>query len=370
MKLRTIQFILFCFLFSSFAHGQIRFSETIQTSKIANSEKNTLYFIDFWATWCGPCVYANEYLEVLQKQYPNDFYVVSLSEENPDKVKRHLSKKPTELAVAIDYNGETFDDNNIRTLPYGILLNANGKILWKGSPSNFKASMLEKYLGQHSKQVSYDEIFKIESPDSDIKTVEYIPKSDFEIESIKNLESETLEVYSKKNYREIKGDLMSILTHELRILPRQIEMPSELNKNYHVFIDNDEDLLARMSSYLNIELLLTEKTGEVLKVNNSEGKFWDTNQINWGENTARYLIDDTQIQADNVSLNAVMSQLSLILDIPIVMTNTSDTTQTHDWIIHHKFFSLMQSDLLDNFGLSIEKQNGTYEAYIVTKKAP
>ena len=131
-------------------------------SKIANTDENALYFIDFWATWCAPCVYANEYLEVLQKQYPNDFYVVSLSEENPDKVRRHLEKHPTDLAVSIDYNGETFNENNIRVLPYGVLLNAYGKILWKGSPTDFKKADLERYLRQNAKEKEVNKVLKVQ----------------------------------------------------------------------------------------------------------------------------------------------------------------------------------------------------------------
>ena len=137
------------------------FSETIQTSKWATDIEASLFFVDFWATWCKPCVYASEYLGVLQKQYPDRFYVVSLSEENPDVVKRFLKKHPTGLAVAIDYNGETFKANNTRVLPYGLLINANGEVLWKGSPTDFKQADLERYLRQNPKKKDVNKVLRI-----------------------------------------------------------------------------------------------------------------------------------------------------------------------------------------------------------------
>jgi thiol-disulfide isomerase/thioredoxin len=138
--------IIICILTAFYSYSQIKVSEFLQKSKIASPDNNKLYFVDFWATWCVPCITAKEHLKVLQRQFPDDFYVVSLSSENPVKVERFLEKKPNDLAVVIDYNKETFGKYNVNVLPAGVLFNAKGKVLWEGGAPDVKKYMVERFL--------------------------------------------------------------------------------------------------------------------------------------------------------------------------------------------------------------------------------
>jgi len=108
MKYNKTTLYLLCFFSSMFIFGQIKISEYIQPSSIATQTNNKLYFVYFWATWDGPCIHASKYIESLQKQYPENFYVLSLSQESPEVVKRFVLKHKNGLATAIDYEGETF----------------------------------------------------------------------------------------------------------------------------------------------------------------------------------------------------------------------------------------------------------------------
>ncbi|WP_456439891.1 TlpA family protein disulfide reductase [Psychroserpens sp.] len=364
-------FIVLFFVSLPFSsHSQIRFSETIQGSKTATDNQASLFFVDFWATWCGPCVYATEYLEVLQKQYPNNFYVVSLSEENPDKVRRHLEKHPTDLAVSIDYNGETFNENNIRVLPYGILLNANGKILWKGSPTDFKKTNLEYYLRQHSKQKEVNKVLKIQKIKEEVFEADYIPSSDFEMKRIKNKNNETLEVSFIGDHIIYKGDLKSIIAKEKRILVDQVQVAPELNKTYEVYVKKGSSGLFSILDELKLDLFHSETKGDVIMLDISNMNYWDTQQIDWGKNTAEYLIDDSQIQGDNVTFEDVMFQLASVLNLPLVTSGAEADNEKHDWQIHHRFYNLMQSDLEDTYGIKASKEIGSFKTYTIRKKTP
>ena len=370
MNFNKFLLLLFCFGLSFTSSSQIRFSETIQVSKSANDTKASLFFIDFWATWCGPCVYASEYLGVMQKQYPDRFYVISLSEENPEVVKRFLKRKPTDLAVSIDYKGETFRDNNIRILPYGLLVDINGKVLWKGSPTDFKQSDLEHFLRKNSKQKSIDKVFKVQEIKKEGSKVDYIPTSDFEIKPLKNEAYETLVRRVKGDYIHYKGRLKSIIAREHKILDSQISLAPDLNQAYEVFIKKGSNATFQILEALKMDLFHTETTGEVLLLDVSNIKYWDINQIDWGKHTAEYLIDDTQIQADNVTFNDVMFQLSSVLNMPIVTTGSQVDDAKHDWQIHHRFYNLMQSDMEDTYGIKASKEKGNYKIYTIRKKTP
>lgn len=370
MNISKYILVLFCVSLPFISSGQIRFSETIQTSKTATDTKASLFFVDFWATWCGPCVYASEYLGVLQKQYPDRFYVVSLSEENPEKVKRFLKKNPTDLAVAIDYKGETFDANNTRTLPYGLLLNANGTVLWKGNPTDFKQADLERYLRQNTKQKEVTKVLKIQKIKEEVFKADYIPSTDFEIKQLKRETFETLVSNSIGNYTVYKGDLKSIIAKEKRILESQVQIDPELNKTYEVYIKKGSNGLFPILDELKLDLFHSETQGDVIMLDLSNINYWDTQQIDWGKNTAEYLIDDTQIQADNVTFKDVMFQLATVLNLPIVTKGAEADNEKHDWQIHHRFYNLMQTNLEDTYGIKLSKEKGSFKAYTIRKKTP
>lgn len=370
MSIYKKSLILFFMGLTSLSNSQIRFSETIQVSKTATDTEAALFFVDFWATWCKPCVYASEYLGVLQKQYPDRFYVVSLSEENPELVKRFLKKHPTDLAVSIDYKGETFDAVNTRTLPYGLLINSAGNILWRGSPTDFKQADLQRFLKQNTKQKEVDKVLKVQAIKKEVFKADYVPSTDFEINPLKKEVYETLISNYRGDFLHYKGSLKSILAKEQRILESQISMPSELNKTYEVFIKKGTNALFPILEELKLDLFHSEIKGEVLMLDISNLQYWDTNQIDWGKNTAEYLIDDTQIQGDNVTFEAIAFQLATILSLPVAIKGGEADNEKHDWRIHHRFYNLMQSDLEDTYGIIMNKENGSFKKYTVRKKAP
>ncbi|ULC58761.1 TlpA family protein disulfide reductase [Flaviramulus sp. BrNp1-15] len=372
MKFLKILFIV-CFLFSpSLFHGQIKISENIQESSIAKSENNALYFVDFWATWCKPCIHVSKYLESLQRQYPEDFYILSLSQESPEVVKKFLLKHQINLAIATDYEGETFTKNNIYSLPYGILYNAQGEKLWEGHPAEFKNYNIDGYLSQHKKRVSVDTFFKVHKYQQTIVKEPEMPKKDFEYSVVKNTEDQSgFQIIDEKNYVQLKGSLQDIIGYALNIYRNQIEISNDLNKYYTMYFKKSSKSYLNMEDSildaLKLKRSVTEKEGEVLILDIDNPNFWDTNQIDWEGNSQKYLIGDSDIQADNVSLNEVTYKLSGLLDMPIVFNKKNKDNSLHDWQIHYKYFELMTANLND-YGLKIQKKFSKYPQYVITKK--
>jgi thiol-disulfide isomerase/thioredoxin len=50
---------------------QIHFIKSNFISQVKNNKSDTIYVINFWATWCKPCVEELPYFEQLQKKYSN-----------------------------------------------------------------------------------------------------------------------------------------------------------------------------------------------------------------------------------------------------------------------------------------------------------
>lgn len=370
---KLLSFVVIVFLLLNYGHSQINVSEFLQESKIASPDNNKLYFVDFWATWCVPCIAAKEHLKVLQSQFPDDFYVVSLSSENPIKVEKFLKKKPNDLAVAIDYNKETFGKYNVNVLPAGVLFNANGKVLWEGGAPDLKKEMVARFLRQQTARTSLSSFFNVISVEDETSN-EYIPTEAMEVKPLAS-GFEELNVVDNDNYLKVSGSLKAVLGYLAKIYKNQIVITDGLDTNYEVYfkkpLNANENIAFKLITELNLGVDRKFNEGEGISFTVDTPRFWDTNQIDWGKNNAKYLIGDSQIQGDNVSLKDIAYQLAYVLDMPVIVPDDSGMSLTlHDWDFHYKFFQLMQTDLEDNYGIKAEKKTITYPVYHIQKKAP
>ena len=59
-----------------------------------NIYKGKPLFINFWATWCGPCLYEKPRIEALRKKLePKGWVFIMLSDESTDKIRRYQAAK-------------------------------------------------------------------------------------------------------------------------------------------------------------------------------------------------------------------------------------------------------------------------------------
>jgi peroxiredoxin len=89
--------------------------------------------IDFWATWCKPCIKELPHLHDLYLKYRDrGFQVVAISEDTPrsiSKVKSFVAGNKYEFLVLLDDNGAVMRKFNFRALPYTVLLDKDGHVI-------------------------------------------------------------------------------------------------------------------------------------------------------------------------------------------------------------------------------------------------
>ncbi len=94
--------------------------------------KGKVIFLDFWATWCRPCTRLLPAHQKLQNQFRKDnvaFLYVSL-DRNANKWRDYLSKG-TFPGKHLFANKEMVKSYKVETLPYSVLIDADGKIVWQ-----------------------------------------------------------------------------------------------------------------------------------------------------------------------------------------------------------------------------------------------
>ena len=91
--------------------------------------------INFWATWCKPCVKELPRLNQIYIDYRDKgVKVLAISEDSPwsvSKVKSFVSGNRYDFMVLLDTNGKVMRKYGLLGTPYTFVLNQEGEILYK-----------------------------------------------------------------------------------------------------------------------------------------------------------------------------------------------------------------------------------------------
>lgn len=113
-------------LFSDLNNEEFLFKDLLKTNK-------KIILIDFWASWCVPCIAEFPYLDKIRKKYGNEISIISISiDEDKKKWSRACKKlKLIEKSYLILNNpvNKLAKTLKLNSIPRYVLINTNGQII-------------------------------------------------------------------------------------------------------------------------------------------------------------------------------------------------------------------------------------------------
>lgn len=103
--------------------------------------------IDFWATWCAPCLGAFPKFNALEEQFgdrPIAFF--SVTYESAEKIEPVLAEHPLKTAIGFDNDFATFRAFRAWGIPVTYVFDGDGVLLAALHPEHLTAEVLESAL--------------------------------------------------------------------------------------------------------------------------------------------------------------------------------------------------------------------------------
>ena len=132
----------------------LRVSEWIKGTPVQQFEKGRVYVIEFWATWCRPCLASMPDLSVLAREYKEKVTVIAIDiheyKVKPVKPNKKVKAFVDSMGNRMDFN-VALEDSNFTVadwieatgeqnngIPKTFVIDENGRLAWIGHPSKLE----------------------------------------------------------------------------------------------------------------------------------------------------------------------------------------------------------------------------------------
>ena len=145
-----------CLAAAAPARGQLEIGEKAPAVKVSKwvtqippvlpndkgSDKH-VYLVEFWATWCPPCLKSIPHLGELHRKHGKDgLVIISVTNEEKDTVEKFLKKNASNKKLTMPYYVGIDDEmgtnstymEGIDAIPHAFVVDRKGVVVWGGNP--------------------------------------------------------------------------------------------------------------------------------------------------------------------------------------------------------------------------------------------
>ncbi len=112
----------------------------------APETKGKILFVDYWATWCGPCRALIPEVNKWHEKFGKDIAFVGISDENAATVKSFMDKTPMKYHVGVDTKKTMSKVLGVQGIPHVMIVTPDGIVRWQGFPGSQEDPLTEEVL--------------------------------------------------------------------------------------------------------------------------------------------------------------------------------------------------------------------------------
>ena len=160
LSIITFLSLSICFSQSTVPSATVKNLSGTQVNTNTFSNDGKPFVINFWATWCKPCIEELKNIHELYEDWQNEtgvkIYAVSIDDSrNSKKVAPFIKGRQWKFEVMLDENSDFKRAMNVNNPPHTFLFNGKGEMVWQHNG-----------YAQGDENTLYDEIKKIIANDS------------------------------------------------------------------------------------------------------------------------------------------------------------------------------------------------------------
>ena len=152
----------------SFGQGLIKIGDKAPKyyfNKIVNSPNTELDISDlkgkptilvFWGTWCAPCIPEMINLGKLQKKFGDKVQIIGVSNDNEQKLKIFLAKRPSKIWFASDPSNNLWNIFDLQTAGHTVVIDKNNNVVAVTETEKIDSAVINNLVNSNQLNLSED----------------------------------------------------------------------------------------------------------------------------------------------------------------------------------------------------------------------
>ncbi|MBX3390292.1 MAG: redoxin family protein [Phycisphaeraceae bacterium] len=125
-------------------------SKWIKGDPVKKFDQGKVYVVEFWATWCGPCLQSIPHLTEMQKKYKDSVVIIGMAsservskggkDERFARVQKFVKDQGDNMNYRVAFEADRkvskawMGAAGVSTIPHAFIVGGDGKIVWIGDP--------------------------------------------------------------------------------------------------------------------------------------------------------------------------------------------------------------------------------------------